>query len=276
MTLFSRQAFLGSDSEAIHTAARIGIVGLGGGGSHMAQQLAHVGIGNFVFVDPQAIDGSNTNRLVGATLNDVAEETPKVAIAERLVKALRPSSDVEPLQRDWRVVMPDLRSCDIIVGAVDKLATKDELERFARANMIPYIDVGMTVTAVQGRHLISGQVIRSMPGHRCMHCLGFITPDKLEVEAKRYGDAGQNPQVVWSNGVLASAAVGLVVDLLTPWCEMEPLVYLTYDGNKGIMKPSGILEHVRSFPCPHHPTSELGEPRFRLPPDYLASQDRSY
>jgi hypothetical protein len=58
---------------------------------------------------------------------------------------------------------------------------------------------------------------------------------------------------VWSNGVLASAAVGLVIDLLTPWCEMEPLVYLTYDGNKGIMKPSAILEYVQDYLCPHHP-----------------------
>lgn len=276
MTLFSRQTFLGDESAAIHSAAKIGIVGLGGGGSQVSQQLAHVGIGNLVLVDPQRIDESNTNRLVGATQKDVEEETPKVTIAERLIKSLRPHSNVEPLQRDWRDVMPALRTCDVIVGAVDKLSTKEELERFARANMIPYIDIGMTVTAVQGRFLISGQVIRSMPGHQCMHCLGFITPDKLEVEAKRYGDAGQNPQVAWSNGVLASAAVGLIVDLLTPWCEMNPLAYLTYDGNKGIMKPSALLDHVRGFSCPHHPAEELGEPRFALSPQYLASRDQSF
>jgi molybdopterin/thiamine biosynthesis adenylyltransferase len=276
MSDFSRQTFLGPKSEAIHSAAKVGIVGLGGGGSHLSQQLAHVGIGNFVLVDPQLIDESNTNRLVGATQQDVEEETPKVSIAERVIKALRPSSNVEAYQQDWRDVMPALRSCDVIVGAVDKLVTKEELERFGRANLIPYVDIGMTVTAVQGRYLISGQVIRSVPGHQCMHCLGFITPDKLEVEAKRYGDAGPNPQVVWSNGVLASAAVGLVIDLLTPWGEMEPLAYLTYDGNKGIMKPSAILEYVQDYLCPHHPAHELGEPRFKLPPEYLRSQDHPY
>lgn len=118
------------------------------------------------------------------------------------------------------------------------------------------------------RHSPEGerQVIRSMPGAPCMRCLGFTTEAKLAREARAYGDAGDNPQVVWSNGVLASAAMGLVVDLLTPWCTMPPLVYLIYDGNAGIVRPSELVKYVGET-CVHHPAAELGEPGFRYDPD---------
>ena len=204
MSRFDRQGFLGADSAAIHSRARVGIVGLGGGGSHLGQQLAHVGIGEFVLVDPQTIDESNINRLVGATQKDVDAGTPKVTLSEWLIRGIFPSAKVNSIRTDWRAAMPALRSCDIVVGAVDSLSARDELEQFCRSNIIPYVDIGMAVTAVADEFLISGQVIRSMPGSACMRCLGFITPHKLEVEAKKYGDAGNNPQVVWSNGLLAS------------------------------------------------------------------------
>jgi hypothetical protein len=51
----------------------------------------------------------------------------------------------------------------------------------------------------------------------CLRCMGIICDDVLERE--RYGAAGGRPQVVWPNGMLASAAVGIAVQLLTPWCE---------------------------------------------------------
>jgi tRNA A37 threonylcarbamoyladenosine dehydratase len=40
---FSRQSFLGPDSQQIIEAATVGVVGLGGGGSQIVQALAHIG-----------------------------------------------------------------------------------------------------------------------------------------------------------------------------------------------------------------------------------------
>src|SRR5262249_31739922 len=47
-TRLSRQSFLGPDSSEALAAATIGVVGVGGGGSQIVQQLAHVGIGGYV------------------------------------------------------------------------------------------------------------------------------------------------------------------------------------------------------------------------------------
>ena len=72
---FDRQSFLGSHSDAQITSFRIGIAGLGGGGSHIAQQLAHLGFVDYALFDDQRIEETNLNRLVGATEADVGSCT---------------------------------------------------------------------------------------------------------------------------------------------------------------------------------------------------------
>ena len=85
------------------------------------------------------------------------------------------------------------------------------------------IDIGLDVTDVgEEGPKMRGQVILTVPGGPCMRCVGFIDDENLSDEGRRYGDAGIHPQVVWANGVLASTAVGLAVDLLTGWTRTVP------------------------------------------------------
>ncbi len=266
MTRLNRQSFLGADSNAILDAATIGIVGLGGGGSHIAQQAAHMGIGGYVNADPDVIEETNTNRLIGGTLADVAASLPKVTIAERLIRGLYPTARIISVPTDWREAADDLKRCDVIIGAVDGFKEREQLERFARRHLIPYIDIGMDVHELNKKGLlVSGQVILSMPGSPCMRCCGFITDERLEQEAKGYGAAGSRPQVVWSNGVLASTAMGLLTQVLTPWYpNPSKFVFLDYDGNKGTMTRNARMELLRDHVCPHHPVDETGDPMFDL------------
>jgi hypothetical protein len=274
MSRLDRQSFLGPQSDAILDAATIGIVGLGGGGSHIAQQTAHMGIGGYVNVDPDVIEDTNTNRLIGGALADVAESLPKVAIAERLIRGLQPNARIIPVQKDWHAAVDDLKLCDIILGAVDGFKEREQLERFARKHLIPYIDIGMDVHDLGKKgFLVSGQVILSMPGAPCMRCCGFITDERLEQEAKRYGAAGSRPQVVWSNGVLASTAVGLLTQVLTPWYPNPPaFVFLDYDGNKGMITRNQRMDLLKNHVCPHHPPDETGDPLFDIRKQKFASR----
>jgi hypothetical protein len=266
MSRLDRQSFLGPDSDAILNAATIGIVGLGGGGSHVVQQAAHMGIGGYVNADRDVIEDTNTNRLVGGTLADVAVPLAKVAIAERLVRGLIPEARIIARQKDWHAVADDLKLCDVILGAVDGFREREQLERFARKHLIPYIDIGMDVHEIGKKNfLVSGQVILSMPGAPCMRCCGFITDERLEEEARHYGAAGARPQVVWANGVLASTAVGLLTQLLTPWYAAPPgFVYLDYDGNKGTVTRNKRMEMLKNHVCAHHPPEETGDPLFDI------------
>ena len=65
MKWLDRQSFLGGDSTERLDKLTVGIVGLGGGGSHVAQQLAHIGVGNFVLVDDDRIDETRRVDLLG-------------------------------------------------------------------------------------------------------------------------------------------------------------------------------------------------------------------
>lgn len=266
MSRLDRQSFLGPESDAVLGAATIGIVGLGGGGSHIAQQAAHMGIGDYVNADPDIIEDTNTNRLIGGTLADVENKLPKVDIAQRLIRGLQPDARIVSAPADWHGSAADLKLCDVIVGAVDSFKEREQLERFARRHLIPYIDIGMDVHEIGRKaYLVSGQVILSMPGCSCLRCCGFINDERLEQEARHYGAAGSRPQVVWSNGVLASTAMGLLTQLLTPWFPNPPrFVYLDYDGNKGTVSRNPRMELLKNHICPHHPADETGDPLFDI------------
>lgn len=264
MSRFDRQSFLGVNSERRLYEATIGFVGLGGGGSHIVQQTGHLGIGGYIAIDPDHITDTNTNRLIGGTLADLQPATAKVEIAERLIRGLLEQPRIITIRDTWHNATTELKRCDIIVAAVDSFIEREQLERFARRHLIPYIDIGMDVHDLgNNQYLIGGQVICSMPGKPCLRCCGLITDERLALEAGKYGAAGSHPQVVWSNGVLASTAVGLITQLLTPWFKGSPeFVYLDYDGNRGTLIPNDRMELLRDRVCPHHPPEEMGDPLF--------------
>ena len=266
MSRLIRQSFLGDESETRLNTAMIGIIGLGGGGSHLVQQFAHIGISKFILVDPDYIDNTNTNRLVGGTLQDVENKEQKTFIAKRLIRGVQPHANVMQIRDKWQNATNSLKFCDLIMGAVDTFIGRDELERFARRHLIPYIDIGMDVHNIGGNgYLISGQVILSTPGNPCLRCCNLITDTKLKLEAERYGSAGDRPQVIWPNGVLASSAVGLAIQMITPWYKNPPrFSYLEYDGNTGTVSISKRVSMLENKACTHHPANETGDPLFDI------------
>jgi len=261
---YDRQSFLGARAQEAIATARVGIVGLGGGGSHLVQQLAHLGFSHYVLYDPDQVEESNLNRLVGATQTDALEHRPKLAVAERVLRALLPEVEIDAFAVRWQDHPLPLRSCDVIVGGLDSLLDRSELEVCARRFLVPYIDIGLGVRRIAPEPpRMSGQIVLSMPGYPCFRCIGFLNEEDLAAEARLYGDAGPRPQVVWANGLLASIATGLVVDLVTDWTEsLRAPVYLTYDANSGVVLPHPRLRYAVNRACVHFPDDDIGEPTF--------------
>jgi molybdopterin/thiamine biosynthesis adenylyltransferase len=267
MSWLDRQSFLGADSERQLADATVGLVGLGGGNSHVAQQLAHVGFGNFVMVDADRISLTNLNRLIGGTWWHVLRRTLKVAIMKSMILAINPNARVEVHFTQWQLAGDALKRCDVIVGGLDNVRGKDELDAFCRRFLIPYVDQGMDVHKLGGGHghLVAGQVVLSEPGSPCLRCMGIVTDEALAEEARRYGAAGGRPQVVWSNGVLASLAVGLVVQMVTPWSRRTgPGAYLSYDGNSGLVTQAERFRRWKGGACTHYPDIAVGDPSFDI------------
>lgn len=264
MERYTRQSFLGATSQEVFETCVIGIIGLGGGGSHIIQQLAHIGFTKLVIYDDDVVEETNLNRLIGAKSMDVLAETPKLHIAKMMILGLLPHASIEAYGCAWQEKPEPLRKCHIIFGAVDTFQGRSEIEAFARRYMINYIDIGMDVHEGTDKPLMTGQVILSMPGFPCMRCLGFLTEERLAQEAAKYGATGGRPQVVWPNGLLASLAVGIAVDILTDWSgKIREQVYMDYDAGRMTVSPHPVSRRIREVVCPHYPESEVGPTIFR-------------
>lgn len=100
---------------------------------------------------------------------------------------------------------------------------------------------------------MSGQVILSLPGQLCMCYVGFITDEKLNQDRSRYGDAGPQPQVIWAIGVLASIAVGIVVNQITDWAgNLTKPIYLSYNANTGEIETHPRLKYQKNQKGNHY------------------------
>ncbi|HYX10008.1 MAG TPA: ThiF family adenylyltransferase [Bacteroidales bacterium] len=259
----SRQSFLGNHSELLFQSVKVAVVGLGGGGSHIIQQLAHIGFDKYVIYDPQKVEETNLNRMVGATSYDVG--VYKSTVMKRVIRNLRENPSIRIYNSNWQANPETLREADIIIGCLDSFSERRDLEATARRYLIPYLDIGMDVfPSISGQPpRMVGQIILSLPGKACMQCLGYLNETSLAKEAAQYGAAGYHPQVVWANGILASTAVGIGIQLLTGWTgSTKPIIYLSYDGNLNTLNPHPRLKFVDQE-CTHYPFQNIGDPTYR-------------
>lgn len=259
----SRQSFLGQGLVDALDNARIGVIGLSGGGSHIVQQLAHIGFSHYYLFDPDVLEDSNLTRVVGATAEDAALNRPKVEIARRLISSVQPNATIHGFAAKWQERLDMIKCADLIFGCVDSFATRRDLEILTRRNRIPFIDIGMDVLQQSEGARMFGQAVLSLPGGPCLFCQKVLTEALLAREASAYGAAGPRPQVVWANGVLASSAIGIAIDLLTGWSGANGTrTFLSYDGNLGTVAADPRLIYCPPA-CEHFAQDDLGDPRSR-------------
>jgi molybdopterin-synthase adenylyltransferase len=74
---------------------RVVVIGVGGTGSHVAVQLAHLGVSDLTLVDPDTVEESNLSRIIGSTADDVGRH--KVDVIADVVARINPLARVERL-----------------------------------------------------------------------------------------------------------------------------------------------------------------------------------
>ena len=150
---FDRQLpWFTEDGQRTIGRLRVAVIGAGGTGSHVVQQLAYLGIRDFVVVDHDAADRTSLNRLVTATAEDVGEQ--KVSLAHRLIKAIAPDATVTGLTANIQTakVLDELKGVDVIFGCVDNDGARVILNELSRAYCIPYFDLAWDPLESTCRH----------------------------------------------------------------------------------------------------------------------------
>lgn len=247
------EALFGAAGQAKIASTRVAIVGLGGLGSHVAQQLVYLGVLDYALIDFDVITESSLNRVVWAVPADVTAGTKKVAVAERAIKAVQPESRVGVL--DGRLsddsAKKAISAADVVFGCLDRdihrLELLDLTSRYAR----PYFDLATDVIGTGGELAYGGRVVLG-DGSRCLVCLADLlnqeaialdrmNPDIRDADRRIYGVdredlAGTGPAVVSVNGVVASLAVTEFMVLVTGL--RDPAGQLTYRADRGTVSRS--------------------------------------
>jgi molybdopterin/thiamine biosynthesis adenylyltransferase len=242
---------IGAEGQHRIEETSVAIVGYGGLGSHIGQQLAYLGTREFAIVDGDIVTETSLNRLVGAVPDDAAAGVRKVDVALRVIQAINPAATVQPICG----LITDAESlaavtgADLVIGAVDNDTARLKLIELFSPRHIPYIDVATDAGEFDtGSVWYGGRVYVTRNGHGCLACADLLdqrelsraamTPEQQAADDRIYGVdrrllGATGPMVVSINGVVASIAVTEFVALVTGL--RAPKRHLVYRGELGVV-----------------------------------------
>lgn len=223
----------GDEGHALLSQTKVGIIGLGGGGSELNDMLSSLGVGHLVHVDPERVDITNLPRLIGATSWDALEplrhlvpaplrerlSTSKVRVARRVARRNSPGITLSSYQTsaDNEQALVALLTCDYIFLAADTAHARLRANTLATQYLIPVTQIGAKIRSsetgsIEDVYAVSRVVGRSVG---CLWCNSLIDSQRLAEESvtgaqrenQRYVADVPNPSVKSLNALAAAWAV---------------------------------------------------------------------
>lgn len=219
----------GPEIQTVLGDLRVAVVGAGGTGSAVAEQLVRLGVRRMLLIDLDTLSVSNLTRVYGSTPAQVGQ--PKVEVLCNHLRAIAPDLNCATVKGmiTTRSVALQLRGCDLVFGCTDDNAGRLVLSRLSTYFLTPVIDVGVLLSsdASGGLSSIDGRITTLTPGAGCLVCRNRVdmrrassemkTPD----ERKRLANEGYapalgqvEPAVVAFTTAVAAAAVNEFLDRL--------------------------------------------------------------
>jgi len=165
----------------------VGIVGAGGTGSPVAEQLARIGVEHLTLVDPDVLDTeSNVRRVVGSTVADVGAGLHKTTVVARHLAAIGLTSDLAVLPLDVRTqdVARQLLDLDLVITTTDTHSSRAFLNQLAYQYWLPVLDVGVRVGTTRSG-AVSGMPVELralLPDTGCLWCRRVLSADRIRTE----------------------------------------------------------------------------------------------
>ncbi|MGB4437636.1 MAG: HesA/MoeB/ThiF family protein [Sedimentibacter sp.] len=140
MIRYNRNKELISEKEQQKLAEyTVAVIGLGGLGGHISEQLARLGIGKLVLIDADKVDESNLNRQLFATEKNIGQYKAEAA-KERLTSV---NSNLEYIcytqffdETNADKILDDV---NIVVDAVDNISTRFVLQKICKKLNLPLV-----------------------------------------------------------------------------------------------------------------------------------------
>jgi molybdopterin-synthase adenylyltransferase len=244
------EALFGAEGQRKIAATNVAIVGLGGLGSHVTQQLSYLGVQAYGLVDYDIVTDSSMNRLIGAVDADVESQTKKIAVAERMIKAINPLATIVPI--DAKINTPEaeaaIAAADVVFGCLDRDLPRLKLTELCARYAKPLFDLASDTSGEDEEPWYGGRVVFAN-GSGCLVCHNLLdqqeiardsmSPEQRETHDRIYGIelgalVGTGPMVVSVNGVVASLAVTECMALVTGM--RAPVAQLIYRGETSVVR----------------------------------------
>ena len=236
----------GSAGQKIVSSLTVALVGLGGTGSVAAQQLAHLGVRKFVLIDPDVLEETNLNRVVG-TAPGFAGRT-KIDTAAALIMSIQPEASVQRVQRSVtaKEAIESLRTVDCVFMCTDSHVSRALLSEFSYKYLVPAFDMGVAINAHEGKvEAVTGRTQMVGPGLPCLWCSQVLNADRIREElmteqqraADPYFNEGgeRQPAVISINSTMVSMAVTMFLGAFTA-IPVEAR-WQSYDALSGKVRP---------------------------------------
>ena len=198
--MYDRQSRLFGDAgQELLQRTRVGIVGLGGAGSVLAELLGRLGVGEFVLADPDRAEETNLPRLIAARRGDAVVpgwlprrladrlRRRKVRMAMRNIRRANRKARIEALAQDFldADVARHFTDCDFLFLAADTMGARLLFNAIVHQYGIPGIQVGAKIPVDEGGAVGNVFCVSRMvtPEQGCLWCNGLINPGRLQDEA---------------------------------------------------------------------------------------------
>ena len=225
-----RQAVFGQEFRRKLKSMSIGLVGCGGIGAVFAEQLARLGVSDWVLVDPDRIEFSNLNRFPFATTKDVSRRAYKATLVARNIRRFwGENCDIDVIRStvENKKALRNLARCDLIVAATDDNFSRVVLQKHSSKFIVPLLNLASDIDAAfDGQEVMPSIFCRiSLPplGTRrwCLVCGDIINLQRAAAETTDgplrdamvlggYLPDEPAPAVYWVNSLCAAVGVGLV------------------------------------------------------------------
>ena len=247
---FDRQRrALGANGLERLRSLRVAVVGAGGTGSAVLEQVARLGVRDIVVVDPDYLEPSNLPRVWGSLPQDAEQNLAKVLISARHLGRIASDATVITIQDSVtrQSVLDRLRDRDLVFGCTDNHWSRAVLNRFAHQHLVPLVDMGVRLDSHSGEVVAAaGQVTIAGPGYACLRCSHLISAERVRLEcmpdherqmlgAEGYvmGLDDPAPSVISLNTTIASMAVTAAISLFANLTGGEAQTSLRYDAKSG-------------------------------------------
>lgn len=181
--LLRQRDFITPEQQRLLEDLTFGVVGCGGLGSILIEDLYRLGARRFVLIDPDRLEAHNLNRFQGGGVDFVGRLKAEL-LAENLVRMSGGRIEVEAAPVS--VLDPEalrlLRSVDVVLGCLDNHLARYFLNRFSLQYLVPYFDAGVNIAT---RPLVDFQsrYFAVIPGvTACAECSAYELIDRRAVD----------------------------------------------------------------------------------------------